>query len=146
MAVISCLRPPKVLRSGDFSRHYGDIRCRPGSIPSVSRTLTVRSAISAPDRGSKSGNGALYSIPPPIRPVTFHPEHQEDLLHSVVDLPTGILINDGQVYRDLLAVRCYEVGMSKTASIETMANMLQVRNGGDFSRMDGIGMQPSCNS
>ena len=133
MAVISCLRPPKALRSGDFSRHYGDIRCTPGSIPSVSRSTIVRSAISAPDRGSKSGNGALYSIAPPIRPITFHPEQQGALLHSVVDLPTGILVNDGQVYRDLLAVRCYEVGMSKTASIETMANMLQVGIGDAYA-------------
>ncbi|GJP53321.1 hypothetical protein CLOM_g12472 [Closterium sp. NIES-68] len=37
----------------------------------------------------------------------------------------GALLEGGSVYRERFVIRCYEVGVHKTASIETIANLLQ---------------------
>ncbi|GAV70724.1 Acyl-ACP_TE domain-containing protein [Cephalotus follicularis] len=45
---------------------------------------------------------------------------------SLADLlRLGSLADDGLSYREKLIVRCYEVGINKTATLETIANLLQ---------------------
>lgn len=41
-------------------------------------------------------------------------------------LRLGSLTEDGLSYKERFIVRCYEVGMNKTATVETIANLLQV--------------------
>lgn len=41
-------------------------------------------------------------------------------------LRLGSLLEDGLSYKENFIVRCYEVGINKTATVETMANLLQV--------------------
>jgi fatty acyl-ACP thioesterase A len=38
----------------------------------------------------------------------------------------GSLLEDGLSYKESFIVRCYEVGINKTATVETIANLLQV--------------------
>lgn len=38
----------------------------------------------------------------------------------------GRLVDNGYVFRERFAIRCYEVDGNRTASIETIANLLQV--------------------
>lgn len=42
------------------------------------------------------------------------------------ELRFGSLAEDGLSYKEKFIVRCYEVGINKTATVETMANYLQV--------------------
>lgn len=42
------------------------------------------------------------------------------------ELRFGNLAEDGLSYKEKFIVRCYEVGINKTATVETMANYLQV--------------------
>lgn len=42
-------------------------------------------------------------------------------------LRLGSLTEDGLSYKEKFIVRCYEVGINKTATVETIANLLQVR-------------------
>ncbi|GLT24932.1 hypothetical protein SLA2020_000930 [Shorea laevis] len=47
-------------------------------------------------------------------------------LGSLADrLRLGILTEDGLSYKEKFIVRCYEVGINKTATVETIANLLQ---------------------
>lgn len=41
-------------------------------------------------------------------------------------LRQGSLAEDGKSYKECFIVRSYEVGMNKTATVETIANLLQV--------------------
>lgn len=41
-------------------------------------------------------------------------------------LRLGSLAEDGLSYKERFIVRCYEVGFNKTATVETIANLLQV--------------------
>ena len=43
-------------------------------------------------------------------------------------LRLGSLLEDGLSYKESFIVRCYEVGINKTATVETIANLLQVRS------------------
>ncbi|KAL6011302.1 Oleoyl-acyl carrier protein thioesterase 2, chloroplastic [Asimina triloba] len=45
-------------------------------------------------------------------------------------LRLGRLADDGLSYKENFIVRCYEVGINKTATVETMANLLQVGEAG----------------
>lgn len=38
----------------------------------------------------------------------------------------GSLTEDGLSYKERFIIRCYEVGINKTATVETIANLLQV--------------------
>lgn len=52
----------------------------------------------------------------------------ESGLGSLADrLRLGSLTADGLSYKEKFIVRCYEVGINKTATVETIANLLQVR-------------------
>ncbi|XWS76071.1 hypothetical protein CRYUN_Cryun01aG0145800 [Craigia yunnanensis] len=72
----------------------------------------------------------------------------ESGLGSLADrLRLGGLTEDGLSYKEKFIVRCFEVGVNKTATIETIANLLQ-ENGGNhaqsvgFSR-DGFATSPT---
>lgn len=41
-------------------------------------------------------------------------------------LRLGSLLEDGLSYKESFVIRCYEVGVNKTATVETIANLLQV--------------------
>lgn len=41
-------------------------------------------------------------------------------------LRLGSLLPDGLSYKECFIIRCYEVGINKTATVETIANLLQV--------------------
>lgn len=41
-------------------------------------------------------------------------------------LRLGSLTEDGLSYKEKFVIRCYEVGINKTATVETIANLLQV--------------------
>lgn len=41
-------------------------------------------------------------------------------------LRLGSMTDDGMSYKEKFIVRCYEVGINKTATVETIANLLQV--------------------
>ena len=43
-------------------------------------------------------------------------------------LRLGSLLEDGLSYKESFIVRCYEVGINKTATVETIANLLLVRS------------------
>lgn len=49
----------------------------------------------------------------------------EEAVAVVPPLKSGRLI-DQLLYREKFVIRCYEVGTNRTASMETMANLLQV--------------------
>jgi len=49
---------------------------------------------------------------------------EEDVLAAAPSLKSGRLI-DNLLYREKFVIRCYEVGTNRTASMETMANLLQ---------------------
>lgn len=61
------------------------------------------------------------------RPVTTQ---REEKAPQINDKPivhqNGKLIDDGMIYRESFVIRCYEVGVNRTASIESIANLLQV--------------------
>lgn len=42
-------------------------------------------------------------------------------------LRMGSLTEDGLSYKERFIIRCYEVGINKTATVETIANLLQVK-------------------
>jgi fatty acyl-ACP thioesterase A len=42
-------------------------------------------------------------------------------------LRLGSLLEDGLSYKESFVIRCYEVGVNKTATVETFANLLQVK-------------------
>ena len=42
-------------------------------------------------------------------------------------LRLGRLTEDGLSFKETFIVRCYEVGVNKTATVETIANLMQVR-------------------
>lgn len=50
------------------------------------------------------------------------PSHQPNLANR---LRLGSLADDGLSYKEKFIVRCYEVGINKTATVETIANLLQ---------------------
>jgi hypothetical protein len=41
-------------------------------------------------------------------------------------LRLGTLLGDGLSYKESFVIRCYEVGVNRTATVETFANLLQV--------------------
>ena len=54
-------------------------------------------------------------------------------------LRMGSLVEDRLSYRESFIVRCYEVGINKTATVETIANLLQVLQFlSSFSLVNGI--------
>ncbi|KAL6576759.1 hypothetical protein OROMI_011035 [Orobanche minor] len=54
------------------------------------------------------------------------PQQESSHQPSVADqLRLGSLTEDGLSYKEKFIVRCYEVGLNKTATVETIANLLQ---------------------
>lgn len=53
-------------------------------------------------------------------------EIEEEKRSLAEKLRMGSLTEDGLSYKEKFIVRCYEVGINKTATVETIANLLQV--------------------
>ena len=71
----------------------------------------------------------LGSILSPFRRVVLPKDDEVDEEEVTALEPStmsGKLIDDGMVYRENFLIRCYEVGVNRTASIESIANLLQV--------------------
>ena len=71
----------------------------------------------------------LGSILSPFRRVVLPKGDEVDEEEATALEPStmaGKLIDDGMVYRENFIIRCYEVGVNRTASIESIANLLQV--------------------
>lgn len=88
------------------------------------------------ERVGNPGNGAVQCWPEVLddevvdssSPTNNCSNSGDDEDMSVCDVQpvkTGILI-DQLLYREKFIIRCYEVGTNRTASMETMANLLQV--------------------
>lgn len=84
----------------------------------------------------RSRRGAAVSCAPPRTgpalsvAATEEPKSQLRVAYeptSLADrLRLGSLAEDGFSYREKFIIRCYEVGINKTATVETIANLLQV--------------------
>ncbi|KAI3772862.1 hypothetical protein L6452_04056 [Arctium lappa] len=65
-------------------------------------------------------------------------EAEEEKEKSLADrLRLGSLTEDGLSYKERFVVRCYEVGVNKTATVETIANLLQ-EVGGNHAQSVGF--------
>lgn len=126
-------------------RNKVDIRlCRVSSrgVVVVARQGEARStngaAISSAvqERVGSSGNGAVQCWPevlddevidsPSTNNCSNSGDDDEDMsVCDVQPVKKGKLI-DQLLYREKFIIRCYEVGTNRTASMETMANLLQV--------------------
>nr|GMD20202.1 oleoyl-acyl carrier protein thioesterase, chloroplastic [Ipomoea batatas] len=82
----------------------------------------------------RSRRGAAVSCAPPrtgpaLSVATEEPKSQLRVAYeptSLADrLRLGSLAEDGFSYREKFIIRCYEVGINKTATVETIANLLQ---------------------
>lgn len=99
------------------------------------RSSTARSAAVQERNYTGSSNGALFGgvleTPPKEKKevskevVTERPMKAEDIVSEPLIMSTGKLIDKGMVYRENFVIRCYEVGVNRTASIESIANLLQ---------------------
>lgn len=66
-------------------------------------------------------NGAVKERLAPVQDLPVNGKG----LHEDEAGQTGRLIDGGMVFRESFVIRCYEVGVNKTASMETIANLLQ---------------------
>ncbi|KAF3646452.1 Oleoyl-acyl carrier protein thioesterase, chloroplastic [Capsicum annuum] len=94
-----------------FNSNSVSIGCRKPVISSSSSSVGVRSgpvlAVATNERESKSK-----------QQVSYEP--------SLADrLRLGTMSEDGMSYKEKFIVRCYEVGVNKTVTVETIANLLQ---------------------
>lgn len=89
----------------------------PSLLPCISSSASSKRAIVAvvSDRGA--GSVGAETGPGRVEPSSM----------TLADrLRQGSLAEDGKSYRECFIVRSYEVGMNKTATVETIANLLQV--------------------
>ncbi|GAB2282450.1 hypothetical protein Dimus_016993 [Dionaea muscipula] len=88
-------------------RPYSVISCSPSSSAPKSLDLAVQSSRSAVKELTPVNGAAMSSMPLANR------------------LRLGSLTEDGLSYKESFIVRSYEVGINKTATVETIANLLQ---------------------
>lgn len=114
--------------------NHGLLSCGGSSSGSSFNIVGSMSRITTEDRTASSGsipshNGALLD-----RFLLHEDELQDESLtsgdscnakFSTSDLRLGGLDNVRHSYSEKFVIRCYEVGMNRTASIETIANLLQ---------------------
>ncbi|MBA0680733.1 hypothetical protein Goari_012418 [Gossypium aridum] len=120
------------------------VQCRfAGSFgPLSSRRRSPRAAVSF-SRSNLTPIQAVLSCQQQVGPDPVESE-----LGSLADrLRLGGLTEDGLSYKEKFIIRCYEVGINKTATIETIANLLQEVGGNHaqsvgFSR-DGFATSPT---
>lgn len=89
----------------------------PSLLPCISSSSSSKRAIVAvvSDRGA--GSVSAETGPGRVEPSSM----------TLADrLRQGSLAEDGKSYKECFIVRSYEVGMNKTATVETIANLLQV--------------------
>jgi hypothetical protein len=84
------------------------------------------------EKPAASGNGALYEASHQLQAETM--KVRKGFL-AEPDLGSGLpmeLADDGG-FRETFVIRCYEVGTTRTASMETIANLLQVGHLSNYS-------------
>ncbi|KAF3435950.1 hypothetical protein FNV43_RR23042 [Rhamnella rubrinervis] len=98
--------PPKYKPKPVLTRRKdGAFSCSPATKGPVLAVVSDRS-------GGVAAEGGITSV--------------DNGLGSLADrLRLGSLTEDGLSYKEKFIVRCYEVGLNKTATVETMANLLQ---------------------
>ncbi|XP_048131134.1 oleoyl-acyl carrier protein thioesterase 1, chloroplastic isoform X1 [Rhodamnia argentea] len=100
---------------------------KPGLLPS-----RRRAAAAAVVSCSPAGKAPTLAV------VSDGPARVEPGPGSLADrLRLGSLTEDGLSYKERFIVRCYEVGMNKTATVETIANLLQ-EVGGNHAQSVGF--------
>eukprot|EP00250_Pteridium_aquilinum_P004881 c15064_g1_i2 orf=388-1734(+) len=114
--------------------NYGSLSCGSSGSGSLFNIVASTSRVTTEDRTASSGlissrNGAL------LDQYLCHDEALKDgfvtssnscnTKLSANDLRVGGLDNVLHSYSEKFVIRCYEVGMNRTASIETVANLLQ---------------------
>ncbi|XP_059626219.1 oleoyl-acyl carrier protein thioesterase, chloroplastic-like [Cornus florida] len=101
------------IRALNHSRFVGT--CNPLSIRRPKVVVSCRS--------SSSSSSSSHSRAPILAVGTERPIVLEKSLADRLRL--GSLTEDGLSYKERFIVRCYEVGINKTATVETIANLLQ---------------------
>ncbi|XP_077229527.1 oleoyl-acyl carrier protein thioesterase, chloroplastic-like [Tasmannia lanceolata] len=97
-----------------------DLQCKPnfgvflGSKSVTNRRVLsiIRSSSPSVDLSVSSGSNLSF-------------ENRTDLVKLSDRLRLGSLTDDGLSFKENFIVRCYEVGINKTATVETIANLLQ---------------------
>ena len=115
--MLRCHTPPQCGRAP--LRHHGRRESPPAAAPGV----VVRCA-----RGAPQVPG-IEAASPGHAAATAAKAEGGDARPSLAErLRLGSLLEDGLSYKESFIVRCYEVGINKTATVETIANLLQVRS------------------
>eukprot|EP00897_Mesotaenium_endlicherianum_P005539 jgi/Mesen1/5012/ME000025S04413 len=97
----------------------------------VRKLSTVTNAAVQEQTAPSSQNGSLFSRILPSLPSLVIPGRKFDRhLQEVEEVEeessmSGELVANGMIYRERFLIRCYEVGMNRTASLESIANLLQ---------------------
>lgn len=116
-----------LLRGGAFSAcnaavaAYGNANCR------FSGVIRPPAAVRARRAGGSLRVAAVATGEQKSKPQ--EPSCQPSLADR---LRLGSLNEDGLSYKEKFIVRCYEVGINKTATVETIANLLQVLKISEF--------------
>ena len=108
---------------------------RQGEPRSTNGAAIISSAVQ--ERVGSSGNGAVQRWPAVLDDEVIEPpstnncsnsgdDDDEDMSVCDVQLVKKGKLIDQLLYREKFIIRCYEVGTNRTASMETMANLLQV--------------------
>lgn len=95
----------------------------PAAVAPVEFSLQCRrrapTAVRFPTRCSAVELSSASAAPPP--PAAIKEKGLAERLRM------GRLEEDGLSFKECFIVRCYEVGINKTATVETIANLLQVQ-------------------
>uniref|UniRef100_B6TZM6 Acyl-[acyl-carrier-protein] hydrolase n=1 Tax=Zea mays TaxID=4577 RepID=B6TZM6_MAIZE len=114
--MLRCHTPPQCARAP--LRHHGRWESPPAAAPAV----VVRCARGAPQvsgiEAASPGHAAVTAALAKAEGGDARPSLAERLR-------LGNLLEDGLSYKESFIVRCYEVGINKTATVETIANLLQ---------------------
>ena len=102
-------------------RHHG----RRESPPSAAPGVVVRCARGAPQ---VSRIEAASPVAATTAAAAAKAERGDARPSLAERLRLGSLLEDGLSYKEIFIVRSYEVGINKTATVETIANLLQVRS------------------
>jgi len=119
--MLRCHTPPQCGRAP--LRHHGTRELPPAA---AAPGVVVRCA-----RGAPQVSGIEAASPGHAAAATAAAAKAErgDARPSLAErLRLGSLLEDGLSYKESFIVRCYEVGINKTATVETIANLLQVRS------------------
>lgn len=129
---------PSLLPSASNSDISMSILKPPCNVADQLQALAQCRPYAAPSRMPRRSISRFSFSPPPRAPVLAVLDHVAAAggepsrlapppAGSLADrLRLGSLTEDGLSYKERFIVRCYEVGINKTATMETIANLLQV--------------------